>query len=184
MGTSPSQAKNAVLRCLRGIVDPYPTKKVVGRVWEYFDSKCAYCGTPLKRGDRKGHQDHLVAFKDGGANDIGNYVLACGTCNGDEKLAENWESFLRRKNPEDLTYLARKTKIEDWVALNAPNRRHVPDDQRRAVLDAFERIASVLETAVADLRRLKPPKPKKAVPKPRRAHQRRTQVDRPTTSAP
>ncbi len=175
MAKSPSQAKNAILRCLRGIVDPYPTKTAVARVWEFFESKCAYCGHEMKRSDRKGHQDHLIAFKDGGANDLGNYVLACGTCNGDEKLAESWETYLRRKNPDDATFLDRKAKIEEWVALNAPNRRHIPDDQRRAVLDAFERIASELDVAVAGLRSMKPPKPKKAMSKARRAPRRNTQ---------
>jgi predicted restriction endonuclease len=169
---SPSQAKNAVLRCLSGIIDPYPTKKAVERVWEHFESKCAYCGAQMKRTDRKGHLDHLVSFKDGGANDIGNYVLACGTCNGDEKLEENWECFMRRKNLDDALYLARKTKIEDWVAHNASTRRHIPDDQRCAVLDAFQRIASALEESVADLRRLKPPKLKKKVIKSRRTSER------------
>lgn len=73
----------------------------------------------------------------GGANDHGNYVLACSKCNGDEKLGERWETFLRRKNPDKATFLDRKAKIKEWLALNARNRKHIPDVQRRAVLDAF-----------------------------------------------
>jgi hypothetical protein len=72
MAKSPSQAKNAVMRCLRGIVDPYPSKTEVARIWEFFGSTCVYCAHKMKRADRNGHQDHLVAFRDGGANDIGN----------------------------------------------------------------------------------------------------------------
>lgn len=156
MAKSPSQVKNAVMRCLRGIVDPYPTKEDVATVWAFFDSKCAYCGRDMKRSDRCGHQDHLIAFTDGGANDLGNYVLACRTCNGDEKLAESWETFLRRKTPDDSAFRDRKVKIEQWVALNAPSHRELPDYQRQAVLDAFEQIVSVLDVAVSGLRGMKP----------------------------
>jgi hypothetical protein len=126
----------------------------------------------MERRDRKGHQDHLVAFKDGGANDLGNYVLACGTCNGDEKLAESWETYLRRKNPHEPIFLQRKAKIDCGVALNAPLCRHIPEDQRRAVLLAFERIACELDAAVAQLRSMKPPKAKKSAAKLPRARPR------------
>jgi hypothetical protein len=155
------------MRCLRGIVDPYPTKTAAARVWEFFQSKCAYCGHEMKPSDRKGHQDHLIAFKHGGTNDLGNYVLACGACNGDEKLAERWETYLRQKNAGDATFLDRKAKIEKWVALNTPNLRNIPDDHRQAVLDAYERIAAVIDAAVSELRSMKPPKVKKAITKVR-----------------
>src|SRR6266545_205629 len=128
MATSPSQAKNALLRSLRGIVDPYPTSTGVGKVWAHFKSKCAYCGKKLKRSDRNGHQDHLVTFQDGGGNDLGNYVLACGGCNGDEKREEAWETFLRRKNPKEATFLRRKATIEAWVTSNAATRRYIPEE--------------------------------------------------------
>jgi hypothetical protein len=155
------------MRCLLGIVDPYPTKSAAARVWEFFESKCAYCGHEMKRSDRKGHQDHLIAFKHGGTNDIGNYVLACGACNGDEKLAGCWQTYLRLKNADDATFLDRKAKIETWVALNVSTRRNIPDDHRRAVLDAYERIAAVIDAAVSELRSMKTPNPKKAIIKVR-----------------
>jgi hypothetical protein len=155
------------MRCLRGIVDPYPTKSAAALVWEFFESKCAYCGHEMNRSDRKGHQDHLIAFTHGGTNDLGNYVLACGECNGDEKLAEHWETYLRRKNADDATFLDRKAKIEKWVALNAPNCRNIPDDQRRAVQDSYERIAAVIDAAVLELRSMRPPKLKKRITKVR-----------------
>lgn len=34
-------------------------------------------------------------------------VPTAATCNGDEKLADHWETFLRRKNPDDTTFLER-----------------------------------------------------------------------------
>ncbi|MCE9561953.1 MAG: HNH endonuclease [Planctomycetes bacterium] len=180
MAKSPSQAKNAVMRCLRGIVDPYPSDTEVARVWAFFVKTCVYCGLEMERADRKGHLDHLVAFKDGGANDLGNYVLACRDCNGNEKREENWETFLRRKNPDEEDFQRRKAKIEQWVALNAPSRRIVPADQRQAVLAAFEQIVAVLDPAVARLRGMRPPKPpKKTVSKPRCATGRKQPAAQP-----
>jgi hypothetical protein len=161
MAKSPSQAKNAIERCLRGIVDPYPSKTAVGLLWACFDSRCAYCGKAISRAKREGHMDHLVSFKDGGANDIGNHVLACKECNGNEKREENWEAFLRRKNPDEGKFLARKANIEEWVARNAGSRRHIPEDQRAAVLTAYRRLAAELDAAVSHLRTIRTPKPKR-----------------------
>jgi len=59
-------------------------------------------------------------------------------------------------------FLDRKVKIEKWVALNAPDRRNIPDNHRQAVLDAYERIASVID-AVSELRSMKPRKLKKSI---------------------
>src|ERR1700730_17556084 len=116
-------AKNVVRRCLQGIVDPALSTKEVGRLWEYFQSRCAYCGKTLLRASREAHKDHLIPFQNGGGSDLGNRVLACGACNGDEKRGEDWTTFLRRKCPDAKTCRARKRTIEKWMAINAAGRR-------------------------------------------------------------
>jgi 5-methylcytosine-specific restriction endonuclease McrA len=112
---TPSAAKNAIRRALRGIVDPYPSATQIHRIWAFFDSSCAYCGRSLVRGDRDAHIDHLVAPGAGGSNALANFILSCGLCNGDEKRDEHWESFLRRKAPDDAAYNLRRSRIESWV---------------------------------------------------------------------
>ncbi len=112
---TPSAAKNAIRRALTGVVDPHPNVSQVHRIWAFFKSSCAYCGKSLVRGNRDAHIDHLISSGAGGSNALGNFVLSCGTCNGDEKRDEQWESFLRKKNPDAATFDLRKSQIEAWV---------------------------------------------------------------------
>lgn len=44
---------------------------------DYFDCRCAYCGT----GDKALHQDHLIALSKGGSYTQFNILPACGSCN-------------------------------------------------------------------------------------------------------
>lgn len=113
---TPSAAKNAIRRALVGVVDPHPSASQIHRIWTFFESQCAYCGRPMVRGDRDAHIDHLVSTYKGGSNSLGNFVLSCSICNGDEKRDEHWESFLRKKAPDDKIFKMRKEKIEAWVA--------------------------------------------------------------------
>jgi hypothetical protein len=55
--------------------------------------------------------DHAVP---GGGNHIGNLVLACATCNGDEKLGKDWVGFLTRKVADPDVRAARQRRIEEW----------------------------------------------------------------------
>src|SRR3954447_10339878 len=87
-----SNAKNRMRRVVNAILDPWP--KDEQPIWDHFGSKCAYCGVELDRKARKAHMDHATA---GGGNHLGNLILACSVCNGDEKLDEDWRSFLERK---------------------------------------------------------------------------------------
>lgn len=112
---TPSQAKNAIRRALLGVVDPHPSATQIHQIWAYFGSACAYCGKALVRGERDGHIDHLVSTGSGGSNALGNFVLACSICNGDEKRDEHWDTFLHRKAPAESTYVARKKMIDSWV---------------------------------------------------------------------
>jgi 5-methylcytosine-specific restriction endonuclease McrA len=112
---TPSAAKNAIRRALTGIVDPHPNASQLHRIWAFFKSSCAYCGRLLVRGNRDAHIDHLISSGAGGSNALGNLVLSCGTCNGDEKRDEPWESFLHKKAPDAATFDLRKSHIEAWV---------------------------------------------------------------------
>lgn len=103
------QAKNRMRRTVQEILDPEPRN--VDPLWEHFDAQCAYCGKELNRDRREGHVDH--ADPDGG-NDLGNLVLACGNCNGDEKREESWHGFLRRKTPDDALFAEREGRIRAW----------------------------------------------------------------------
>ncbi len=82
---TPSMAKNQIKRSLLQIIDTHPNKSQKQQVWNCFDNKCAYCDIVIDPNSRKGHLDHLQAVKDGGTNEIYNFVLACNICNGDEK---------------------------------------------------------------------------------------------------
>ena len=108
-----SQAKNLMRRAAEEILDPGP--RSVDAVWEFFDARCAYCGRDLDRGEREGHTDH--AEPDGG-NHLGNLVLACGACNGDEKREMGWREFLRLKAASDESYRLREARILEWFALH------------------------------------------------------------------
>ncbi|HVF88219.1 MAG TPA: HNH endonuclease signature motif containing protein [Pyrinomonadaceae bacterium] len=114
--TTPSQAKNAIRRALLGILDSHPNAFQTHQIWAFFDSSCAYCGRALVRGNRDAHLDHLVSMGTGGSNALGNFVLSCSICNGDEKRDEHWESFLRKKVSDETTYKMRREQIANWIA--------------------------------------------------------------------
>ena len=113
---TPSMAKNQIKRSLLQIIDTHPNKSQKQQVWNYFDNKCAYCDIVIDPNSRKGHLDHLQAVKDGGTNEIYNFVLACNICNGDEKREMPWREFLINKcqNLPDSVYVKRLVHIETW----------------------------------------------------------------------
>lgn len=114
---TPSMAKNKIRRSLVAILDPHPSKSEVNELWAYFESRCAYCGTPIDRDSRGGHLDHLVPSAGGGSNNIHNHALSCARCNGDEKREESWLSFLGRKSENSGIFQVRKKRIEQWLSL-------------------------------------------------------------------
>ncbi len=125
-----SQAKNRMHRTFEEILDPGP--RDVDALWEHFDAQCAYCGKGLSRDRREGHIDH--ADPDGG-NGLGNLVLACGSCNGDEKREESWHSFLLIKTPDDAIFAEREGRIRAWLdqhprksAEDSPEIAHVREE--------------------------------------------------------
>lgn len=110
---SPSIAKNQMGRAIESILDPMPRRK--DEIWAYFESRCAYCGTPLSKTDREGHIDHATS---GDGNHLGNLVLACSPCNGDEKLDTDWRGFLDQKVSDPHERRVRMARIEAWQTLH------------------------------------------------------------------
>jgi hypothetical protein len=155
---SPSQARNAIKKALISIVDPHPKKRDKDAMWQHFNSSCAFCGTALVRNSRLGHGDHLVPASGGGKNHIFNRVLACSTCNGDEKLDENWITFLNRKakeqnlNQDDAR--RRKCLIEMWQEKNR-TQCSVANETVAAALLASEHVLMAFNQACETVRALK-----------------------------
>jgi hypothetical protein len=118
--TTPSMAKNHMKKALLEILDPSPTDRVKNAIWEYFGNKCAYCGKLLERTSRKGHLDHAQCHAQAGCNGIYNRILACSTCNGDEKRDMDWESFLAAKCADSATRERRRKLIADWLSKGVP----------------------------------------------------------------
>lgn len=108
---TPSYVKNIIQRSLREIVDPSPSSKEKQTIWDFFNSKCAYCGKKLRKERREGHIDHLVPD---GTNQLRNRVLSCADCNGDEKRDKPWKEFLAQKCSNKQIEAERKSKILQW----------------------------------------------------------------------
>jgi len=115
---TPGYVKNMIRRSLREIVDPSPTKKDEEGIWKFFDSKCVYCGKPLRKTQKEGHIDHLLPASLGGPNHISNRVLSCATCNEAEKLDGAWQEFILRKNQDPDVIRRSIAKIHEWQKLN------------------------------------------------------------------
>ena len=142
------QAKNLMRRAVAEILDPSPRN--VDALWAHFESSCAYCGKPLSREKREGHRDHAVA---GGGNGLGNLVLACESCNGDEKREASWHEFLKQKTTDLALRSARQARIEAWFDSHAPRTRAaVP--QVEDLSAELERLIEQFGVKCAELRQL------------------------------
>ncbi len=127
-----AQAKNIMRRAIEEIIDPGP--RSIEALWSHFESKCAYCEADLNHDRREGQVDHASTS---GGNHLGNLVLACGACNGDEKREESWETFLRKKAKDQSDFERREERILTWFALNPrPPHKEGPEvDRLRKELD-------------------------------------------------
>ncbi len=148
-----SQAKNLMRRSLDEILDPGPSS--VDELWLHFESACAYCRMPLNRELRQGHVDHATT---GGGNQLGNLILACGRCNGDEKLDQAWQAFLLLKTAGDGTALAERIeRIESWFARHPIRTVTLSRDALRlrdeieALIEQFHKKCNELKVAVRQL---------------------------------
>ncbi len=115
---TPGYVKNIIRRSLREIVDPSPSKKQEQKIWDFFNSRCAYCGNKVHKEYKEGHMDHLVSSSIGGSNQISNRVLSCAPCNEKEKLDMPWEQFLAQKCEDKSVEAERKDKILKWQKIH------------------------------------------------------------------
>jgi len=146
-----SQAKNLMRRTVEEIVDPGP--RDIDPLWDHFEAQCAYCGKRLSRDKREGHVDHAVS---GGGNHLGNLVLACGGCNGDEKRESSWREFLQYKTPDPALLSIRQARIETWferhpgkVAATSPQIEQLRAELEQ-VIDQFAVKCAELRNAVTN----------------------------------
>ncbi|MBV9493960.1 MAG: HNH endonuclease [Acidobacteria bacterium] len=148
------------------LIDPSPNARQQVEIWEYFRSRCAYCDRSIDKTLKQGHIDHLSPASAGGRNHVANRVLACATCNEQEKREMHWEDFLRQKAGDSSTFLARRIHIEAW------QRRHEEaggdDDNELRVLatEAADRVNAVFDDQVAQLREARRAQKRGAVPSP------------------
>jgi hypothetical protein len=149
--TSVSAAKNRMARAVESILDPWPVSK--DPIWDFFGSECAYSGVKLIKGERLGHIDHATSKA---GNHMGNLLLACSVCNGDEKLDMDWREFLEQKVSDPVLRQERTERIERWQALHPkPELPASPevaavDAELRAIIVAFGEKCGELRIAVAD----------------------------------
>jgi hypothetical protein len=149
--TSVSAAKNRMARAVESILDPWPVS--TDPISDFFGSECAYCGVKLVKGERLGHIDHATSKA---GNHMGNLVLACSVCNGDEKLDLDWREFLEQKVSDQALLQERIERIERWQALHPePELAASPevaaaDAELRALIVAFGEKCAELRAAVAD----------------------------------
>ena len=144
---APGDAKNIIRRALRTVVDPSPTARDVSALWTHFQNACAYCGTALERARREGQIDHFIPTSAGGSNHIGNRVLSCGPCNGNEKQNANGWKFLEQKVLDQVLLRQRRERIESWIARHPHNAVDVTLLEQET-----ERALAAFETAVSNLR--------------------------------
>ncbi len=151
--TTTSYAKNIIRRALYELVDRSPSKAEVNQLWEFFESRCAYCAQSLKQDNKEGHVDHLLSASSGGANHIANRVLACAPCNEKEKLDRPWEQFLRAKCADNRIFATRRTKIREWVEARTDGARTVTPKITADVDASVQRIVRVFDSEVARIRK-------------------------------
>jgi hypothetical protein len=144
--TSVPQAKNVMLRAMREILDPSPTD--VGPVWDYFESRCAYCDLQLEIAGRSAHIDHAEAS---GGNHLGNLVLACGSCNGDHKRETPWRDFVAFKASTGPDASERIARIEAWAKLHR-RPSFAPPPNALKIADEIRALAADYAAKCADLR--------------------------------
>jgi hypothetical protein len=151
---TPSKAKNAIRRALLAEIDGTITQSEKQAAWRFFGNACAYCGCLLDPDGREGHMDHLTARADGGRGHLGNIVLACRICNGDEKRDMPWQQFLRLKCSSQL-FAQRHSRIIEWSMLNGRAGADVPEALRHEAETHVQAAISAFEHALANIRRIK-----------------------------
>lgn len=150
---TPGYVKNMIRRSLREIVDTSPTKKDEEGIWNFFDSKCVYCGKPLRKTQKEGHIDHLLPASLGGPNHISNRVLSCATCNEAEKLDGAWQEFILWKNQDPDITRRRIARIHEWQKLNGEPL--LDKNKLREINRLSELVAAYYDVKVKEARELR-----------------------------
>lgn len=153
---TPSQARNAIKKSIKALIDPKPTKAEKEKIWQYFANKCAYCGCELNPNNRQAHLDHVIAGSEDGSNQLCNLILTCAICNGDEKRDMDWQSFLLQKCPDDNQgetpeYQQRYKKITHWLEVQGGS-AILSNEQKTTLESAFNTIDVVYSNVVEQLR--------------------------------
>jgi hypothetical protein len=146
--------RNIIKRGLSEVVDSSPGKADVPLIWDHFDSTCAFCGKSLSREAREGRIDHLVAASQDGANATGNRVLACGPCNDEEKLDQQWEVFLRFKSESDSVFEERRQRITSWQELHPVSDQVTHAQLRLAAAEKAQEVIACFDQKVRELQLL------------------------------
>lgn len=151
MAYSNPQTKKYIECCFREKVDLSPTKGEIDGLWEYFGSRCAYCGLGLHRERREGHKDHIVA---NGLNHISNRALSCKWCNGDEKREKDWKEFIFSKCEEKMAR-RRIEKIKNWMEFKklAKEERDLRWKKRAIADELSNQVCNVLEKKITELKK-------------------------------
>jgi hypothetical protein len=149
-----SQVKNLMRRALADAIDPPPGPHAQQALRDYFENKCAYCGAEAI--PRQGHIDHATRS---GGNSLGNLLLACSPCNGDQKREKDWAQFLHEKCGKDQeTFERRRQHIQTWMERHRRQEAEQPVEVRDAreaaekAIDAFAVAYGRVRDAVAKSR--------------------------------
>jgi CRISPR/Cas system Type II protein with McrA/HNH and RuvC-like nuclease domain len=145
-------ARNIIRRTLFEIIDPSPAKREIDEVWIHFESACAYCATPLVRGTKQAHLDHLVPTSAGGRNHVANRVLSCATCNEHEKREMPWEDFLAQKTRSTDEFSMRRQKVLDWTTRFSENEVQLRPEVLALLNDAVDEATSAFTRQVERIR--------------------------------
>jgi 5-methylcytosine-specific restriction endonuclease McrA len=132
-----SQVKNLMRRALADVIDPPPSQADQVCLREHFGHQCCYCGADSR--PRDGHIDHAEVR---GGNGLGNLLLACRTCNGDEKREMGWQDFLRRKCSDETVFAERSARISTWLARHPPPHHELAAEVEAAHREAEGAIAA------------------------------------------
>lgn len=146
--------RNIIRRGLSELVDASPGKRDTPLIWDHFHSSCAFCGKSLRSDAREGRIDHLIAASQDGPNAIGNRVLACGPCNDEEKLDQQWEVFLRSKSQSDAVFEERHQRITAWQNLHPVANQVSHTQLRRAAADKAQEVIALFDQKVRELQLL------------------------------
>jgi hypothetical protein len=142
-----AQAKNLMRRAVREIIDRSPRN--LEPLWKHFCGRCAYCGRQLIERARDWHLDHADP---GRGNHLGNAVLSCAICNGDEKRDRGWLEFLQTKASGDLL-AEREALIRLWFNQHSRPVDEASDDERAKQAE-LEAIVEQFGNACAELNAL------------------------------